>query len=249
MATVIKAGQAGEALLRLSTVDLADHLREARDVVERAEAHARGLLDDARREADEIRETARTQGYRDGYDAGCRAGDEEGRRKAFEEATARFNEEHASITAAFRAAIDAVERMKADLELAARDDVLRLAVAVATQLTLAVGRMYPEAAQENLRRAIRLVGTRTDLVVAVAEKDLASMQTFAESLMQTLGANVHVAVRADADVAPGGCRVMTDRTSVDATLKTQIDQAVQLLLGESAGGLDDAVRPEASSDA
>ena len=109
MATVIKAGQAGEALLRLSTVDLADHLREARDVVERAEAHARGLLDDARREAEKIRETARTQGYRDGYDAGCRAGDEEGRRKAFEEATTRFSQEHASISAAFRAAIDAIE--------------------------------------------------------------------------------------------------------------------------------------------
>jgi len=235
MPTVIKAGQAGEVLRRLSTVDLADHLREARAVVERASSQAAALLEEARREADVLRETARTEGYQSGYDEGRRQGVEDGRREAFDEATARFQQEQASLCAALRDAAAAIEGMKSELELAARGEVLRLAVAVATHLTCSVGRLHPEAAQENLRRAIRLVGAGTDVTVHVAEKDLETMQTFAAELMQTLNAHAHVSIRADAKIEPGGCRVTTDTTDVDATLKTQIEQVVGLLLGESAG--------------
>lgn len=236
MATVIKAGESGTVARRLTTVDLADHLREAQSVIADARARSAQMIRDARREAEHVREQARVEGHRTGYAEGVAQGRSEGLQEARERALAEFKEQQDSLARTLISAIQAFETMKEDLEIAARRDVLELAVELARHLTFALGRLHRESAVENLRRAVARVGRRTNLTVRVNAADQEAMEQFAPALAAQWREAGHVTVETDDAIAPGGCRVHTAETDVDATLETQLEATVHLLLGKRVAG-------------
>jgi flagellar assembly protein FliH len=236
MSTVIKAGQAGPILRHLSTVDLADHLAEADAVMEQAKRRVARTIVDAEQEACRLREEAQKKGYDAGYEQGHAEGVKAGFQAAHDEAMESFRQEQGQIVAAMREAVTSIDAVKEDLAIAARRDLLDLALLIARKLTFAIGDSHRESACENLSRALRLVGSQTDLLIRVHPKDLASMEKFAESALAHLRAAHTVKIVADENMAPGGCKVENERTSIDASLETQVREIVSLLLG---GRLDD----------
>lgn len=231
MATVIKAGEAGKVVRRLATVDLADHLREAHSVIDAARARAAAMVRDAQRESDRIREAARSEGFTAGHAQGSAEGRAEGLAAAHDEALAAFALKQESLIAALSTAVGSLGAMKTDLEIAAQRDVLEFAVKLACKLTFEVGNLHHESAQENLRRALGLIGKRSDVIIRVNSADLDSMTLFAPQLMEQLGETGRVTVEVDESLKPGGCRVHTPTSDVDATLETQTAELVRLLLG------------------
>ena len=232
-ATVIKAGNAGPILKSLSRVDLADHLSEAREIVETAKAQAAQTVADAREDsrhrAAEEKETARAEGYK----AGFAKGEVEGHAKAFDESIKTFERQHAGVVTQMLNAIREIREIKDKLRIAAERDVLEFAVELAFGLTYRIGRHSSKAAVENAKRALRLVGKRTDLTIRVNPEDLKAMETYASTVVKRIEASPNVTVVADASLTAGGCVVETDRSRVDATLETQIAELSSLLLGES----------------
>lgn len=237
MSTVIKAGQAGPILKQLSTVDLADHLAEADAVVEQAKRQASQIVSKAEREMEfALKETTKV-GYETAYARGYEQGAASGHEAAYQESVERFNRKHADITAAMQQAVEEFEAMKEEIRIAAERDVHEFAVQVASKLTFAIGRLYRESAVENVARALRLVGSKTDLTVRVHPDDAESIRTFAQSVLQQVEAAKSVNVVEDDSLSPGGCKVSSERTDIDAALATQVDEMVALLLG---GKTDDA---------
>ncbi len=234
MASVIKAGATGPILKRLSTVDLADHLSEARVVVESAKGRGADIVAQAEARADEVLERSKKSGHETGYRLGYEEGKEAGRRAAFDEARERFQREQATIVADMARAIREIDDTKEKLRIEAERNLLEFAVRIATRLTFAVGRLHRDAARENLKRAIRLVQSKTDLTIRVHPSDLDSIRTFAGSVLRDVDASQAVTIEADKAIAPGGCKVESEPTRVDATLETQVDEIVSLLLGAPA---------------
>ena len=234
MSTVIKAGKAGPILPHLTTVDLADHLAEARFVVEAARRQAAKLISEGRRTAVALHEQARKKGFESGYAQGHQEGTQTGHERAHQEATERFNEQHAEVVSAFEHATAEIGAMKEELQTAAEHHLLRFATDVAVKLTFAIGALHRESAKQNLRRAISAVGEQTDLTVRVHPADLEVIRDFAPSALEQAGASPHVNVVADEGISPGGCAVRTARSEVDATLETQVAEIVALLLGGEA---------------
>ena len=234
MATVIKAGQSGAVRRQLVTVDLADHLAEARSVVEQAQRRAVEIEHRAQRERTQTLEEARTQGHKEGYEAGQAEGIQCGREAAFEEAMERFQREHAVVVEDLQRVIDALDGMHEELRLAAGHHLLNFAVGVARKLTFDVGVHHREAAAANLDRALRLLGTKTSVTVRAHPDDVASLETFAASALSRIEQSRSVRIVADDGIAPGGCTVATEGTEIDATLETQTTRLVSLLLGEEA---------------
>lgn len=230
--TVIKAGETGPILKRLSTVDLADHMGEARDIVEAAKRHARRTLAEAEENRERLAaasaETAQKQGYEEGFATGKR----EGHAAAFQESTATFDRKHAGLVAMMQQAVSDIGEWKETLRIAAERDLLEFAVKLATDLTLTIGRVSRESVIENLKRALRMVGSRTDLTIRVHPDDVQAMETYASGVLTEIDATSSVAVIRDDSVSPGGCIVETDRSKVDATLETQIEELTALLLGD-----------------
>lgn len=234
MSTVIKANQAGHILRRLSTVDLADHLAEARSVIEEARRQASTIVSEAKREAARALVEAKRSGYDVGHKNGIEEGREAGRQAAHAESIDRFDRQQVQLVSTMQQAIADIDLMKEDLRIAAERDLLEFAVMIASKLTFDIGRSHREAAVENLKRALRLVGSKTDVTIRVHPDDIASMKTFAAGTLEQTHASRSVEIVPDESFAPGGCVLDSDKTSVDARLETQIEEIVSLLLGREA---------------
>ena len=184
MSTVIKAKESGPILKRLSTVDLADHLAEARAVVEAAQRRAAQTIADAEVQVDSALEEARKSGHDAGYKQGYAEGTRAGHQTARDESIQQFKQEHGNIVADFQRAISEIDSMKQDLQIQAEKGLLDFAVLVATKLTFMIGRMHRESAVENVKRAIRLVGSKSDVTIRIHSRDIAAMEMFADSVIK-----------------------------------------------------------------
>ena len=232
MPTVIKADEQNPAFVkRLETVDLSDHLAEAKLVVKAARAKARAVLERTRVEADALREQATQEGYEAGFRRGYEAGARAGYQSAFEEAQRTFATDQANLVQAATDMIDTYERMKRDLFITARQDMLEFAAKVAERVTRQIGVVNREAATANLEAALELVESRTDLVVRINPLDQTTVEQFAGQLQERAERARNISLVVDESIAPGGCSVATQDTEVDATLDTQIEQITRLVVG------------------
>jgi len=232
MSTVIKVGEAGQLLRRLSTVDLVDYVQEGRGLVLEAKRRAASIIEEANRESERLHEVARREGYEIGYAQGEAEGRRTGHETAYDESLKRFEQEHQTVVLDLQRAIDALDAVHDDVRETAKRDLLSLAVKVASKLTFAIGEVHRESAARNLDRALALIGTKDGLVIYVNPADLESIRTYAESALQHAASSSIVSIEPDDRVAPGGCRVTGTRIEIDATLETQVEELVSLLIGE-----------------
>lgn len=237
MSTVIKSGEAGPVLRRLSTVDLADHLSEAHAVISQARDDAARIVSEARYAARTLLKESREEGFKLGYRRGYEEGTTSGQTKAHADSMELFTRQHSQVVDTLQNAVSELDDMKASVKIQAEKDVLDFAVSVASKLTFAIGSHHAESALGNLRRALELVASRTDLTIRVHPADLSSIETFADSAIQTINASPSVCIVPDESLAPGGCRILAGQTEIDSSLETQVEEMVALL---AAGVQDDA---------
>lgn len=233
MSTVIKAGAAGALLQRLSTVDLADYLEEARLLVTEAKRRASAITSQSERDAAERMEKAQRDGYRVGYRKGEIEGEERGFAAAFERSLAKFEAEQTQVVADLQRAVDALNELRAEVQATAERDLLSLAATVARKVAFTAGEANSEAATENLRRALSLIGDKNGLVIRVNSADLAAIRTYAKTALAYVDDSQAVSIVVDDALAPGGCKVEKQHIEIDASLETQTDDLVALFVGRS----------------
>jgi flagellar assembly protein FliH len=192
-------------------------IREAEVRLRKAEAQARQMEEDARRRGDE-------RGYGEAYQRGLTEGREAGRQEAFEAASREFTQQQASLIESCKAAMSAIDRDRDMWLTAARQDLIELAVAIARRVACHVGREHREVVLANLEEAVRLVGARTDVTIAVNPLDAEAARAFAKSLIDMREQWQKIRVVDEPEISPGGCRVQWGSGSIDATLETQLDR-------------------------
>jgi flagellar biosynthesis/type III secretory pathway protein FliH len=228
--TVIKLGEQNPALVkRLETLNVADHVAEARKVVESARERAAEILSRARREGAEIRRRAAEQGFDRGFRQGYEAGEKAGADAAFQKAREEFAERHAHLAKALAEALSGFDSTKEDLLIRAERDTCTFAVRVAERVTGQVGLASRDAAVQNVKAALRSVQSATQLEIRVNPLDAATLERFADQLAEQVKAATHVSVVPDPAVSPGGCVLTTPETTVDATLEIQLAQIAELV--------------------
>jgi flagellar assembly protein FliH len=231
MATVIKAHEQNPQLVRrLETVNVADHLGEARDVLAQARAHAERMLREAEQRATQAREQASREGYEAGFRRGYDTGKQSGYDEAFAKATAQFTTEQATLVDALAQVIAGFDAQKRDLLIAARQDVVRFAARLAEKVTHQLGATAPEAAVANTEAALKLLAGQSDVVITVHPQDRAALERFAADLAGQMEGSPHWTIAEDAGLAPGGCRVTGATGAVDASLETQLARIVDLMV-------------------
>ncbi len=231
MGTIIKAGQSDvQALRRLETIDLADHVVEAARIVNAARRRAEQMIAQATSAAERIRQNAEAIGHASGYAKGEAEGRQAGHAQALQESTDRYRKEQALLRQALQNVVNELEDRKRDLLIEAEHDLLMFAVRVAEKVTRCAVQIHPEAAAANVRAVLRLIGAKTDLRVHLNPSDLETLNRFAAEYARELAQPVHVRLIEEPSITPGGCRVQTDETDVDATIDTQLEQIVRLIL-------------------
>ena len=136
--------------------------------------------------------------------------------------------------ASITAVVQALERDRQDLLIAANRDLLEFGVALARKVTGCVARLDRQAAVANVEQALRLVGGQADVSVRIHPLDAETLRCFAGELSRGLEAARHINLVEDDSVSPGGAVVTAGPPSggeVDARIETQLEQITALLLG------------------
>ncbi len=235
--TVIKLNDQNPRMItRLETVNVADHLSEAKVVLRKSREQAREILRQAQIEAAAAFETAQARGFEAGFRKGFESGQKSGYDAAFEEAKKEFGDRQSKLVATLQETVQQFDDQKRDLFIQASSDLLELAMQVARRVTKRIGIIDREVVKENVDAALRLVECKTDLTVYVHPADAESIKDFAETVGSSLQQAAHFKIEEDEALAPGGCRVVTPMSEVDASIETQLNQIESLVTGGSAGG-------------
>jgi len=124
---------------------------------------------------------------------------------------------------------------------ATRQDLLRLATAMAERLARRALALDPEAAGRAVADALAHVETAARVVIWLHPEDQARLESQTEKLAARFAADAHLVLRADPDLAPGECRLATEQMEIDATLAGHLERLAEALTdweqqaGASAG--------------
>jgi len=211
--------------------DLGDLRRQAETLLAQARAEAQRILDEASAEAQRLIDDAaprgEAEGRRRGEAEGREAGSRAGREAALTEQRQRLDE----LAAAWTAALDTVESGRNDLLLAAREDVVELALALGRRITHRVIEADPSVVRDQVAAVLELIAAPTRLTLTVHPDDRALVAQVMPDLHQRLAAASHVEIRTDEGVTRGGCIVTTGVGKIDATIERQVARIAEGLLG------------------
>jgi flagellar assembly protein FliH len=229
---LVKAAAAPPGLTPFSMRDVEE---QARVLLLRARQGADRLLAEAQRESAAMKARALTEGFVEGRREGIASGIEEGRtmgrQQAIEEHRAQFTQAVGALTEA----MTDLESSRAELEAAALEEVVGLAVAVAGRITKRQGLIEPAVLTENLREAMKLVVHGGDVKVAIHPTQRQALEVALPTLRLEIPRLGHVELSEDSSVDPGGCRVYAGGGQIDATLDEQLDRVVGDLLPDADG--------------
>jgi flagellar assembly protein FliH len=180
----------------------------------------RAMADDfmaaARAEADDLRHTARQQGYEEGYQAGMAAA----------------REELAPATAAFGEALTETQHLRAETADTVEARAVELALRLAEKIVSGTIEAQPERVVDSVRGALRCLVDRERVTVQVNTLDLELVREAIEPLVATLGGIDNIEVQEDRRVSRGGALVRSAAGEVDATIETKLERAREVLEAE-----------------
>ena len=229
---LLKASAAPAGLTPFSMRDVEE---QAKTLLVRARQAAEKLLAEARREAAAMKERALAEGMVEGRREGIARGIEEGRNIGRQQAVEEHRAQFTQAVSALTDAMNDLEAGRAELEAAALEEVVELAVAVARRVTKRQGTIDPAVLTENLRDAMKLVVHAADVKVAIHPSQRQALEVALPALRVEIPRLGHVELSDDPSIDPGGCRVYAGGGQIDATLDEQLDRVVADLLPEPDG--------------
>ena len=233
--TVIKARRARRDDLQLRVFSLGDIEAEASRILAEARAEARSLVSAIERRSGELAEQARRKGQQEGYQQGLADGRKDGREQALAEAREEFKQQQESLVSALTELVNELDLRKGRLLSQAHKDLVSLAVSIARKVVRSVAEASPAVAEENVREAVRLTGSASDVVVRVHPEQREFLELLAGQIGEQFGQSKHVRLVADESVDRGGCLVQTEAGEVDGRIETQVSRIADELLGSEYG--------------
>ncbi|MHC4429461.1 MAG: FliH/SctL family protein [Planctomycetota bacterium] len=210
--------------------DLGDLKQQAEQLLVEARAEARRIVDEARSRAEAIIAESEPRGYTDGKQRGLGEGREEGRRRGHEEAINEQRSRLQQLVPSWTEALESFEAQRNDLLLAAREDVLELALTMGGKITHRVIEAEPGVVTDQMAGALALVSGASAVTVSVNPKDRKLAESVLGEVVAKIGTCTHVELREDDQVSPGGCLLTTGTGRIDATIDRQIERVVDTLL-------------------
>ncbi len=230
---LIKSTRSGPLAKGASVFDLSDLTRETEQLRRVAEQQAHQIMHRAKVESQKLIDSGTDRGFAEGNEKGLAEGRAEGHQAGREEAIAQFAPQLQELQTAF---IAVVERWEADLNsmlLAAREDVLDFALAMAEKVTHRVVQADTSVIGDQLAEALKLLVAPRAVTVTIAPQDRALVESMLPELIERISTCTHATIRDDDSITRGGCVVSTGAGRIDARIEIQIQRIVDTLLPQS----------------
>ncbi|TCL66541.1 flagellar assembly protein FliH [Hydrogenispora ethanolica] len=214
-----------------------DARREAKEITGLAENEARTLIDDAKREKEELLQHARAEAERILAEArdqalklredARREGEAAGRKEARKEWSAKLTEA-AQLIATIEA--ERLERIAGS-----EPELLRLAAAIAEKIIGAELTTDPHQHLELVRNALSRVANASSILLKVHPEDAQWLSEHLPELREVFQGPTPLQLENDETIPRGGCYIETERGSVDARVKLQLERLLNELLKAGTG--------------
>ncbi len=223
--------QNAAALTRNAVVlDLSDIAGQAEEIRTRAKADAEQIVIDARQLARKLSSSGNDLGYREGLDRGHREGMKIGLAEGRAEAQQAMAESIELGMRAWTLALTDFQGRRERLQQEARQDVLRLALDIGERVVYRVIETDETTIRDQLSATLRLLATRTAVVVQLNPADLEMAQKIMPSLVAEFDHCDDMTLVADDAITRGGCLVRTGTGAIDAQIETQVRRIMDTLL-------------------
>lgn len=226
---LIKGGHAG-GLVKGGFRDLGELKHQTEQVLERAQAEAARILEEARAQAESLVAESAPRGFDEGLARGLDEGREQGRSEGRSEALEQHGAELERLVGSWKQALERFESQRAEMLLAAREDILALAVAMGEKITRRVIEADPAVVNEHVAEALGLVAAPTGVTLSVNPGDRKLVESVLGEVLEAVGRCEHVDLRDDPEIARGGCIVTTGSGRIDASVERQIERITDTLL-------------------
>ncbi len=207
---------------------------EAQQIKKRAEKEAEGIIDSAKKRAEEIESQAYSAGYEQGQKDGLEIGRQQYQIKVqhLESVINQLQEESMTLASKYEA------------------QLLSVAIAVARQVVGKELRENGQAVLEAIRSALANVVEGSSIAIHLHPRDFESVNMDLDSLFSRPGAN-RIELKPDQAVDRGGCLIQTDFGLIDATVESRWDAVmheIDTVLKERTGlGLSPSLKAPPSS--
>ena len=214
MAGIIKSGELQQGTRTLNSVafNLEDMSDRAAGRLAIVRQQAEQIVAAAKRQADQIWQQAKEQGRQ--------AALQEARRAA----GATLDQQLASLLPALQQAVEDIRHSKAIWLQQWERQTVQLATAIAERIIRREVRQRPEIAEGLIREALELAMGAGSVTVHLSPQDYEALRDRTKNFTQQLGPLAAAELMPDAEITPGGCRVVTDFGVIDQTIEAQLSR-------------------------
>jgi len=202
-------------------LDLTNLQAEAETLLASAQAEAAELIDDAKTQAEALREAAWQEGFYQGQSEA----------RAVVEAELRVD--WSARQEALRAELDAIA---ADIAIAREalwqrqeSEMVALALDIARQVIKTEVSQSPAVVHAVLANALRRVTDKDNVRVRVSVSDAPRVKEAREDLMEIVDGLRFIEIVEDRRVGDGGCVIETNAGTIDAKIETQVAEVARVL--------------------
>lgn len=227
---LIKNSHAKRLMKEAVVLDLGDIQRQADTLIARAQREADRIIAEAKSESQKLIDSASEIGYEKGLQKGLEEGREQGRQEGREKVIAELKPQLESLITSWEKALERWERDRAEMLLAAREDVLAFAFALGQKLTHRIIDADPTVVQDQLAEALSQISRPSAVTITINPADREHVEAVLSELVTACGACEHADLRDDTHTARGGCVLRTSGGEIDATIDTQLARIAESLL-------------------
>jgi len=229
---LIKNTQA-ERIVKPGFQDLGDLKRQAEELVAQARLEASRIIERSRVESQARVDEAVRDGYDEGRQRGYAAGQVEGRDDGRTEVLSELSRQIGELLVGWTKALETWESQRASMLLAAREDIVKLALAMGEKITHRVIEAEPAAVVDQVAEALALLAKPTAVIISINPADRPIVESVLGDLVKSINLCTHIDLSDDPEVSRGGCVVATDRGHIDATIDRQIQRITDTLLART----------------
>ena len=192
------------------------------------EAESERLLDNAKRQAQSMRETAKQEGRVEGYQAGLEDAEAEIRKRVEQQVAERLP--------ALESLLQQISQIQDQYLADFRDTLITTVISATERIVLHRLENEPELLARWAESALSAARTAQRITIAVHPETLVDHGEVLERLLSAPGMPEDSRIEPDESIEPAGIVVRGDEGVVDMTLSRQLERLDQLLRGDDESG-------------
>ncbi len=163
-------------------------------------------------------------------------GYEEGLKKGYDEAFAKFVEDGKDRIHHFDTMMKEMVGAKTEIFRANERLLIELIFRISKMLILRELSMDREYVTRLAKELINRSGARDNIVLRISSEDAETVEILKQGLMKSLGQLNNLNVEVSKSVKRGGCQVETEWNEIDASIEKQLESIYLALTGSQSGG-------------